>query len=88
LFEIGTSSDAVETVPAAIYCFLKYPRSFSSAVLAAVNAGDAADAVGALTGSLVGALAGVGAIDAHWVESVENADVLIGAGDSLAALVA
>ena len=88
LFEIGTSSDAVETVPAAIYCFLKYPRSFSSAVLAAVNAGDSADAVGALTGSLVGALAGVGAIDAHWVESVENADVLTGAGESLAALVA
>jgi len=86
LFEIGTSSDAIETVPAAIYCFLKHPRNFSSAVLAAVNAGDAADSIGALTGSFVGALAGVDAIDKQWVGGVENSDVLIGIGENLANL--
>jgi ADP-ribosylglycohydrolase len=87
LFEIGTSSDAIETVPAAVYCFLKHPRNFSGAVLAAVNAGDAADSIGALTGSFVGALAGVNAIDKRWLRSVENCDVLIGVGESLAALI-
>ena len=88
LFEIGTSSDAVETLPAAIYCFLKHPRNFSSAVLAAVNAGDATDSIGALTGSFVGAFAGVNVIEKHWLRDVENSDVLIGVGENLANLVA
>ncbi len=87
MFEIGTSSDAVETIPAAIYCFLKHPRNFSGAVLAAVNAGDAADSIGALTGSFVGALAGMQAIDKHWLHGVENSDVLVGVGENLAKLI-
>jgi ADP-ribosylglycohydrolase len=86
LFEIGTSSDAIETIPAAIYCFLKYPRNFSGAVLSAVNAGDATDAIGALTGSFVGAFAGVSAINRQWLDSVENSDVLVGVGENLASL--
>ena len=86
LFEIGTSSDAIETIPAAIYCFLKYPRNFSSAVLSAVNAGDASDSIGALTGSFVGTLAGVDAIDRKWMSEVENSDVLIGVGETIAEL--
>jgi ADP-ribosylglycohydrolase len=87
LFEIGVSSDAIETVPAAIYCFLKYPRNYASAVLTAVNAGEAADAIGALTGSFVGALAGIDSIDKKWLAEVENADVLIGVGENLARLI-
>jgi ADP-ribosylglycohydrolase len=87
LFEIGTSADALEAIPAAIYCFLKYPRNFSGAVLAAVNGGDAAGSIGALTGSMVGALAGIEAIPAHWRERLENVDVLQGVAESLAALV-
>lgn len=86
LFEIGTSSDAMEAVPAAIYCFLKNPTKFSSAVLTAVNAGEAADAIGALTGSFIGALAGAEALDPQWLAEVENSDVLIGIGGNLAEL--
>jgi ADP-ribosyl-[dinitrogen reductase] hydrolase len=86
LFEIGTSSDAVETVPAAIYCFLKFPKHFSNAVLSAVNAGDASDAIGALTGSFIGALWGVQAIHKQWLENVENSEMLIGIGTHLAEL--
>ncbi len=85
LFEIGTSSDAIETVPAAVYCFLKHPRQFSGAVVAAVNAGDAADSIGALTGSFVGAFAGLESIPGHFVEGVENSDLLKGVGENLAA---
>ena len=86
LFEIGTSSDAVETVPAAIYCFLKYPRNFSNAVLTAVNAGEAANSIGALAGSFVGLLAGSTAISGKWMQTIENSDVLIGVGGNLANL--
>jgi len=86
LFEIGTSSDAIETVPAAVYCFLKHPRNFLGAVLPAVNAGDATDSIGALTGSLVGVLAGIQAIDKQLMNGLENSDVLIGVGENLAEL--
>jgi len=84
LFEIGTSSDAIETVPAAIYCFLRHPRNFSGAVFPAVNAGDATDSIGALTGSFVGTLAGVQAIDKPLLRGLENSDVLIGVGENIA----
>lgn len=88
LLEIGTGSDVLEALPAAVYCFLKYPRDFCSAVFSAVNAGDASDTVGALTGCFVGALAGSPAIHNRWLNGVENADVLIGVSEGLAELLA
>jgi ADP-ribosylglycohydrolase len=86
LFEIGTSSDAIEAIPAAIYCFLKFPRHYAGAVLAAVNAGDAADSIAALAGAFFGAYSGVEAIPEQWRSEVENGDILAGVGESLAAL--
>lgn len=86
LFEIGTSCDVMETIPAAIYCFLKHPRDLTSAVLAAVNAGDAADSIGSLAGCFVGALAGSDVIDKQWLRDIENYDVLVGVGENLANL--
>jgi len=86
LFEIGTSSDVLETVPAAIYCFLKHPRNLSGAVLAAVNAGDASDSIGSLAGCFVGALAGSDDIDPQWLLGIENSDILIWVGENLAIL--
>ena len=87
LFEIGTSSNVMEAVPAAVYCFLKYSRDLSSAVLAAVNSGDAAASIGSLAGCFVGALAGSGAIENRWLLEIENSDVLVGVGENLANLV-
>ena len=87
LFEIGTSTDALEAVPAAVYCFMKYPTHFAKAVLAAVNAGDAADSIGALTGSFVGAHRGFDAIPRSWRENVEDSDFLIKIAERLAAVV-
>jgi ADP-ribosylglycohydrolase len=87
LFEIGTSSDAIEAIPAAVYCFLKHPRQYAAAVLIAANGGDAADSIAALTGSFVGASAGIEAIPKHWLEEVENGDILRGVGENLAAIV-
>ena len=51
-----------------------------------MNAGDAADSVGALTGSFVGALAGVEAIPQSLRRQVENADLLAAVGERLASL--
>ena len=83
-FEIGTSSDAIEAVPAAVYCFLKYPRQFTSAVTTAVNGGDAADSIAALTGSFVGATVGLEGIPRHWRQQVENFHLLLDVSGSLA----
>ena len=52
-----------------------------------MNAGDAADSIGALTGSFVGALAGAEVIDKQWKTGVENSDVLTGVGENLAKLI-
>jgi len=86
LFEIGTSCDVMETIPAAVYCFLKHPKNLTGAVLAAVNAGDAADSIASLAGCFVGALAGSDVIDRQWLQGIENSDVLIGVGENLAKL--
>jgi ADP-ribosylglycohydrolase len=83
LFEIGTSSDAIEAIPAATYCFLKYPKQFAQAVTAAANGGDAADSIAALAGSFVGAAAGLSLIPKPWREEVENADFLKEVADML-----
>jgi ADP-ribosylglycohydrolase len=76
LFEIGTSSDAIEAIPAATYCFLKYPKQFAHAVSAAVNGGDASDSIAALTGSFVGAASGLASIPKPWREEIENVELL------------
>ncbi len=86
LFEIGTSSDSLEVVPAAAYCFLRHPRQFVQATLTAANAGDATDSIAALTGGFVGALAGEGAIPRDWREEVEDGDVLVAIAEELAAV--
>lgn len=86
LFEIGTSCDVLEALPAAVYCFLKYPRNYSEAIVAAVNAGDATDTIGALAGCFVGSLNGASAIDRKWLNGIENPDLLLGMGECLADL--
>jgi ADP-ribosylglycohydrolase len=88
LFEIGTSSDAIEAIPAAVYCLLKHPRNFAHAVQTAVNGGDAADSIAALTGGFIGALNGAEAIPKEWMAEVENAALLRDVGESLAAVAA
>jgi len=86
LFEIGTSSDALEVLPAATYCFLKHPRQCADAILTAANAGEASDSVAALAGSFVGAFAGLEAIPKTWRDEVEDGDVLASIGEQLASL--
>jgi poly(ADP-ribose) glycohydrolase ARH3 len=86
LFEIGTSSDALEVVPAAVYCFLKHPRQYANAVLVAANAGDAADSIAALTGSFVGALTGLNSIPRAWRNQIEDGEVLVAIAEQLAAI--
>ena len=66
----GVSGWVMETVPAAIYCWLRWPGDFRAAVEQVVLMGGDADTTGAIVGGLVGATAGPGAIPIEWLDGV------------------
>jgi poly(ADP-ribose) glycohydrolase ARH3 len=70
---LGSSSDAAESVPAAIYTALAQP-TFEQAVRFAVRVGGDTDTVAAMTGAIAGARHGASAIPARWLEALEDED--------------
>ena len=68
---LGNSSEALNSVPIALYCFLANP-DFESAVIYAASLGGDAEAIGAMTGAIAGACFGVEGIPAQWREKVEQ----------------
>jgi poly(ADP-ribose) glycohydrolase ARH3 len=69
---LGSGSTALRSVPTAIYCFLREPRSFKDAVTYGVNLGGDTDTVGAMTGAIAGAFHGACAIPPGWYEALEG----------------
>lgn len=72
---ISSSGYVVHTLEAALWCVGR-GESFEEAVVLAVNLGDDADTVGAVTGQLAGALHGASAIPARWLERLAWRDEL------------
>jgi len=72
---IGTKADVRETVPAALYCFLKFDNYYD-AILAAIKAGGDTDTTAAIVGSMCGAKFGMKSIDESFY-SVEDFDKLV-----------
>ncbi|WP_437989191.1 ADP-ribosylglycohydrolase family protein [Sorangium sp. So ce145] len=66
----GTSTLAVESVPAALASFLLYHSTFEDAVLQAASLGGDVDSICALVGCLAGALHGYSAIPALWIDAL------------------
>jgi len=73
---IGTKADVRETVPAALYCFLKF-NNYHDAVVAAIKAGGDTDTTAAIVGALYGAKLGRKGIDTRIASGVEDYDKLI-----------
>ena len=67
----GTGIAAAESVPAAIAAAMLEPV-FEEAVFAAVNAGGAADTIGALTGALAGVANGASGIPQDLIDGLEG----------------
>jgi len=72
---LGTKADVRQTVPAAMYCFLKFDN-YHDAILAAIKAGGDTDTTAAIVGGLFGAKLGMKAIDRSFY-SVEDFDRLV-----------
>jgi poly(ADP-ribose) glycohydrolase ARH3 len=70
---LRSSSDACESVCAAIYSALAH-ATFEAAVCFAVTLGGDTDTVAAMTGAIAGARYGARSIPRRWLDALENAD--------------
>jgi ADP-ribosyl-[dinitrogen reductase] hydrolase len=73
---LGTKADVRETVPSALYCFLKF-NNYHDAVIAAIKAGGDTDTTAAIVGGLFGAKLGMKAINTGIAKAVEDYDKLV-----------
>jgi len=81
---LGAGWVAEEALAISLYCPLTCPDDFESAVLLAVNHGGDSDSTGAITGNLMGALLGDGAIPERWLADLELRPVIDRMADELA----
>ncbi len=72
----GNSGWALSTVLTALHCIIT-TSTFEEAVIKAVNGGDDADTVGAVTGEIAGALYGYSAIPARWLKVLKDREKFI-----------
>ena len=72
VLELGHGVEAPNSVPTAIYCFLRFPDYFKEAVSFAISLGGDTDTIGSMTGALSGARLGSGSIPECWKTRLEN----------------
>jgi len=82
---LGQGWVAEEALAIALYCALVAPNFEEAVVLAANHSGDS-DSTGAIAGNICGALYGVDAIRARWIEAVELSHEITAVADDLTAL--
>lgn len=83
IHRLGEGWVAEETLAIAIYCSLKYQDDFSSGIIAAVNHKGDSDSTGAVTGNILGAVLGYGAIEDKWKKDLELSDIILEIADDL-----
>ena len=71
--ELGTGEAAFNSVPTAIYSFIRF-NTFKDAVTYAVSLGGDTDTIGAMTGAISGAFYGEGAIPKGWIGKLEEGE--------------
>lgn len=79
---ISSSGYVIHTLEAALWC-VDQASSFEEALILAVNLGDDADTVGAVTGQLAGAIWGASGIPSRWIEPLAWKDRLLDAASGL-----
>lgn len=80
---LGGGWVAEETLAISIYCALRYSNDFSKGIIAAVNHNGDSDSTGAVTGNILGAWLGCGAIEDRWTHTLELRDIILEVADDL-----
>jgi poly(ADP-ribose) glycohydrolase ARH3 len=70
--QLGQSVAVQESVPFAIYSFVRHPRSFEDCLDCAIMHGGDRDTLGAMAGAISGAYLGAEAIPSGWRRKLEN----------------
>lgn len=83
IHRLGEGWVAEETLGISLYCALKYQHDFSKGVIVSVNHKGDSDSTGAVTGNILGALAGYAAIEEKWKKKLELRDVILEIADDL-----
>lgn len=73
----------LESLPSALYCFLRSPNDVEQTLLLAANAGFDSDTVAAMAGTLGGALGGVAALPQRLLPELEYREELTALGTAL-----
>ena len=71
--QLGSSSDACQSVCAAIYSATAH-RTFEAAATFAVRLGGDTDTIAAMTGAITGACCGAASIPVRWLDALEDGD--------------
>jgi poly(ADP-ribose) glycohydrolase ARH3 len=69
---LGQSVAVHESMPFAIFCFLRYHKSFEECVFCAILNGGDRDTLGAMAGAISGAYLGLGCLPQSWYLKLEN----------------
>ncbi len=70
--QLGRSVAVHESLPFALYAFLRHPHSFENCLFCAILNGGDRDTLGAMAGAVSGAYLGIEAIPPAWREKIEN----------------
>jgi poly(ADP-ribose) glycohydrolase ARH3 len=69
---LGNGIEAPRSVPAAIYSFLRQPKSYQDPVIYAISLGGDTDTIASMAGAISGAYLGVEAIPQEWRAKLES----------------
>lgn len=70
--QLGRSITVHESMPFAVFCFLRSHESFEDALVTAISNGGDCNTLGAMTGAMSGAYLGIDAISPMWRSKLEN----------------
>jgi ADP-ribosylglycohydrolase len=80
---LGGGWTGEETLAISVFCALRSPEDIEKALIAAVNHDGDSDSTGAVTGNILGAALGAGAIPAKFLEKLEHREVITELADDL-----
>jgi poly(ADP-ribose) glycohydrolase ARH3 len=83
---LGRSVAVDESMPFAIYSFLRYPKSFEGCLFCSILNGGDRDTLGAMACAISGAYLGIEAIPKSWCDKLENRETIENLASSLAEL--